>query len=110
MDLIFGEVNKGVVTNVVNLMSARVEVCNLDESVSYHNVIVLIVTHESRKNYLAGKRSLVSKACRLWTKDDAAFFTLVQVRASAGLKLMALKAAKCSLRIKLVCNGCMQEV
>ena len=110
MDLIFGEVNKGVVTNVVNLVGTRIEVRNLDESIAYHNVVVLVVTHESRKNYLTGKCSLVSKACRLWTKNNAAFLTLVQVRTSTNLKLMALKAAKSSLRVKLVCNGCMQEV
>ena len=107
MDLIFGEVNKGVVTNVVSLVRTRIEVRNLDERIANHNVIVLIVTHESRKNYLAGKRSLVSKACRLWTKNNAAFLALIQVRTSTDLKLMALKAAKCSLRIKLICNSCM---
>ena len=110
MDLVFGKVNKGVVTDVVNLVGTRIEVRNLDESIAYHNVVVLVVTHEARKHYLAGKCSLISKACGLWAKNDAALFSLVQVRASAGLKLMALKAAKCRLRIKLVCNGCMQEV
>jgi len=110
VDLVLGKVNKGVVANVVNLVCTRVEVRNLNEGVSNHNVVVLVVAHESRKNYLTGKCSLVSKACRLWTKNNAAFLALVQVRTSASLKLMALKAAKCSLRIKLVCNGCMQEV
>ena len=110
MDLVFGEVNKGVVTDVVNLVGTRVEVRDLNERVSNHNVVVLVVAHEARKHYLASKRSLISKACGLWAKNDAALFALIQVRASAGLKLMALKAAKCRLRIKLVCNGCMQEV
>ncbi len=98
MDLVLGKVNKGVVANVVNLVCTRVEVRNLNEGVSNHNVVVLVVAHESRKNYLTGKCSLISKACGLWAKNDAALFSLVQVRASAGLKLMALKAAKCSLR------------
>ena len=99
-----------MVTNVVNLVGARVKVRDLNERISNHNVVVLVVTHEARKHYLAGKCSLISKACGLWAKNDAALFSLVQVRTSASLKLMALKAAKCSLRIKLVCNGCMQEV
>ena len=77
MDLVFGKVNKGVVTNVVNLVCARVEVRNLDERVSNHNVVVLVVAHEARKYYLAGKRSLISKACGLWAKNNAALFALI---------------------------------
>lgn len=48
MDLVFGKVNKCMVTNVVNLVGARVEVRDLNERISHHNVVVLVVTHESR--------------------------------------------------------------